>query len=173
MTINAEMVDNLLFTALCYYIEDFARVDASKTTAEMAAKASEYEVMARTALERAADVQKAIDRLEERYILGKLSEQKAESLRQSLEAERQTHTRTAEDATARHAQTIAEIERVKSGENIDMFDLSDRERAEEIRKYVDEYCRLFGIDPVELMDSPFTVVTPDSANPYKQLYVAN
>jgi glutamate synthase domain-containing protein 3 len=43
----------------------------------------------------------------------------------------------------------------------------------EIRKYVDEYCRLFGIDPVELMDSPFTVVTPDSANPYKQLYVAN
>ena len=43
----------------------------------------------------------------------------------------------------------------------------------EIRKYVDEYCRLFGIDPVKLMDSPFTVVTPDSANPYKQLYVAN
>lgn len=43
----------------------------------------------------------------------------------------------------------------------------------EIRKHVDEYCRLFGIDPVELMDSPFTVVTPDSANPYKQLYVAN
>ena len=137
MTINAEMVDNLLFTALCYYIEYFARVDASKTTAEMTAKATEYEVMARTALERRADVQKAIDRLEERYILGKLSEQKAESLRQSLEAERQTHTKTAEDAIARHAQTIAEIERVKSGKNIDMFDLSDQGRAEEIRKYVD------------------------------------
>ena len=137
MTINAEMVDNLLFTALCYYIEYFARVDASKTTAEMTAKATEYEVMARTASERATDAQKAIDRLEERYILGKLSEQKAESLRESLEAEWQTHTRTAEDATARLAQTIAEIERVKSGKNIDMFDLSDQGRAEEIRKYVD------------------------------------
>lgn len=137
MTINAEMVDNLLFTALCYYIKYFARVDVSKTTAEMTAKATEYAVMARTASERATDAQKAIDRLEERYILGKLSEQKAESLRESLEAEWQTHTRTAEDATARLAQTIAEIERVKSGENIDMFDLSDQARAEEIRKYID------------------------------------
>ena len=137
MTINAEMVDNLLFTALCYYIEDFAGVNAEKRAAEMAAKATEYEVMARTALERATDAQKAIDRLEERYIMGKLSEAKAEALRAQLEGEWQTHTKTAEDAIARHAQTIAEIERVKSGKNIDMFDLSDRERAEEIRKYVD------------------------------------
>ena len=137
MTISAEMVDNLLFTALCYYIEDFARVDASKTTAEMAAKATEYEVMARTALERATDAQKAIDRLEERYILGKLSEQKAESLRESLEAEWQTQTRTAEDAIARHTQTLKEIERIQSGATIELSDLSDQDRAEEIRKYVD------------------------------------
>ena len=25
----------------------------------------------------------------------------------------------------------------------------------------------------EIMNSPFTVVTPDSKNPYKQMYVAN
>lgn len=137
MTINAEMVDNLLFTALCYYIEDFARVDASKTTAEMAAKATEYEVMARTALERATDAQKAIDRLEERYIMGKLSEAKAESLREQLEMEWQTQTRTAEDAIARHAQTLKEIERIQSGATIELSDLSDQDRAEEIRKYVD------------------------------------
>ncbi len=43
----------------------------------------------------------------------------------------------------------------------------------EIEKYVAEYCRLFGADKAELMASPFTVVTPDSSNPYKQLYVAN
>ncbi|MBR5767133.1 MAG: glutamate synthase [Clostridia bacterium] len=43
----------------------------------------------------------------------------------------------------------------------------------EIRKYVSEYCRLFGEDAGEVMDAPFSVVTPDSSNPYKQLYVAN
>lgn len=43
----------------------------------------------------------------------------------------------------------------------------------EIEKYVSEYCRLFGADVGKIMDSPFTVITPDSNNPYKQLYVAN
>ena len=43
----------------------------------------------------------------------------------------------------------------------------------EIRKYVAEYSRLFGCDAAKIMDAPFTVVTPDSRNPYKQLYVAN
>ena len=137
MTISAEMVDNLLFTALGYYIDTFAGVDADKRAKEMAAKATEYESIARTAIERAQSIQNSIDRLEERYIMGKLSEAKAEAMRTQLEGEWQTHTRTAEDATARHAQTIAEIERVKSGKNIDMFDLSDQGRAEEIRKYVD------------------------------------
>ncbi len=42
-----------------------------------------------------------------------------------------------------------------------------------IRKYVREYCRLFGTEESQIMDSEFTVITPDSRNPYKQLYVAN
>ncbi len=43
----------------------------------------------------------------------------------------------------------------------------------EIEKYVSEYCLLFGADKEEVMDAPFSVITPDSKNPYKQLYVAN
>ena len=43
----------------------------------------------------------------------------------------------------------------------------------EIGRYVSEYCRLFGEKKEEIMAHPFTVVTPDSKNPYKQLYVAN
>ena len=43
----------------------------------------------------------------------------------------------------------------------------------EIKKYVGEYCRLFCADESAVMEAPFTVVTPDSNNPYKQLYVAN
>lgn len=43
----------------------------------------------------------------------------------------------------------------------------------EIRKYTEQFCRLFGYDEEEMISSPFTVVKPDSKNPYKQLYVAN
>ena len=43
----------------------------------------------------------------------------------------------------------------------------------EIKKYIKRFCRLFGYDEVYMSNSPFTVVTPDSKNPYKQLYVAN
>ena len=44
---------------------------------------------------------------------------------------------------------------------------------EEIEAYVGEYCDLFGYDRNAVLDAPFTVVTPDSKNPYKQMYVAN
>ena len=43
----------------------------------------------------------------------------------------------------------------------------------EIRNYISRYCELFGYNSEEILDSPFTVVTPDSKNPYKQMYVAN
>lgn len=44
---------------------------------------------------------------------------------------------------------------------------------DEIRQYVEEYCSLFDHDMEEIMSSSFTVVSPDSKNPYKQMYVAN
>ncbi len=43
----------------------------------------------------------------------------------------------------------------------------------EIEAYLKEYCGLFGLDARSILDAPFTVVTPNSANPYKQMYVAN
>lgn len=43
----------------------------------------------------------------------------------------------------------------------------------EIKGYVSEYCALFGADENEVMNAVFTVVTPDSNNPYQRLYVAN
>ena len=36
-----------------------------------------------------------------------------------------------------------------------------------------EFCTLFGLDLEEILSGPFTVVTPDSKNPYRQMYVAN
>ena len=36
-----------------------------------------------------------------------------------------------------------------------------------------EFCELFGCDVEALLSEPFTVVTPDTSNPFRQLYVAN
>ena len=43
----------------------------------------------------------------------------------------------------------------------------------EIRPYLTEYCKAFDLNPEEILSSAFTVITPDSKNPYKQMYVAN
>ncbi len=50
---------------------------------------------------------------------------------------------------------------------------ASEEDKKEIERYVSEYCLLFGENRDEVMGHPFTVVTPDSKNPYKQLYIAN
>ena len=51
--------------------------------------------------------------------------------------------------------------------------LSSAYHMEEIKPYIKKYCDIFGLNYDELLHSPFTVVTPDSNNPYKQMYVAN
>ncbi len=38
---------------------------------------------------------------------------------------------------------------------------------------IKDFCRIFNLDAGSVLDAPFTVVTPNSANPYKQMYVAN
>ncbi len=43
----------------------------------------------------------------------------------------------------------------------------------EIEPYLRRYCDHFGTDHARVIDSPYTVVTPDSRNPYRQMYVAN
>ena len=47
------------------------------------------------------------------------------------------------------------------------------EELEEIQEYLSEYCSDFGYSFSELLSEPFTIITPDSKNPYKQMYVAN
>ena len=47
------------------------------------------------------------------------------------------------------------------------------EDREEIRRYVSGFAKAFHMKEQEILDSPYTVVTPDSRNPYKRLYVAN
>lgn len=51
--------------------------------------------------------------------------------------------------------------------------IAQPEDLNEIRSYVTEFCTHFGGSPEEILNAPFTVVTPDSGNPYRQMYVAN
>ena len=44
---------------------------------------------------------------------------------------------------------------------------------DELRGYLTEFCDIFKFDLEKVLDSPFTVVTPDSKNPYRQMYVSN
>ncbi|WP_365699612.1 glutamate synthase [Ruminococcus sp.] len=50
---------------------------------------------------------------------------------------------------------------------------ADKEDMKEASHYLRHYCTYFNFDLQELLDHPFTVVTPDSSNPYRQMYVAN
>ncbi|MCR4934978.1 MAG: glutamate synthase [Oscillospiraceae bacterium] len=43
----------------------------------------------------------------------------------------------------------------------------------EIAPNLQEFCQVFHLDFASVTDAPFTLVTPDSANPYRQMYVAN
>lgn len=47
------------------------------------------------------------------------------------------------------------------------------EDMEEIRPYLEEFCRAFGYDFEKMYAGRYTVITPDSKNPYKQMYVEN
>ena len=50
---------------------------------------------------------------------------------------------------------------------------ADRNDMKEIRPYLSRFCSHFGFDIEKILRSPFTLITPDSKNPYQQLYVAN
>lgn len=50
---------------------------------------------------------------------------------------------------------------------------AEAEDMAEIASYVENYCRFFGKDSGEILGDSFFVLTPDSGNPYRQLYVQN
>ena len=47
------------------------------------------------------------------------------------------------------------------------------EDLEELKNYLARYCELFDFDMDEILGAPFTVITPNSNNPYKQMYISN
>ena len=65
-----------------------------------------------------------------------------------------------------------------SGDNIEFpkqvsVKTADKQDIEEITPIIEDFCAEFGIDSAEILSEKFTVISPDSKNPYKQMYVAN
>lgn len=48
-----------------------------------------------------------------------------------------------------------------------------KEDLKEIKPFIHEFCEAFGREEQEILDSTFYVLTPNSNNPYKQLYTRN
>ena len=51
--------------------------------------------------------------------------------------------------------------------------LADDAEKEEIKGVVSDFCKMFELDADKILSGDFTIVTPDSKNPFKQMYVAN
>ena len=51
--------------------------------------------------------------------------------------------------------------------------LADIEDMDVIWDYLSEYCSDFGYDLDHMLSNSFTVITPDTKNPYKEMYAAN
>lgn len=47
------------------------------------------------------------------------------------------------------------------------------EDMKEIKPYIENFCKYFGFDTKKMLNDKYTVITPDSKNPYHQMYVAN
>ncbi len=48
-----------------------------------------------------------------------------------------------------------------------------KEDLDEVITYIKEFCKCFGYNESEILNEKWTLVSPDSNNPYKQMYVQN
>ena len=51
--------------------------------------------------------------------------------------------------------------------------VAGKEDLTEFYPYIKEFCKLFGYAENKILNAEFTLITPDSNNPYKQMYVQN
>ena len=50
---------------------------------------------------------------------------------------------------------------------------AEESELKQIEPEITKFCNTFGYDLKEILNSQYTIITPDSKNPYKQMYVAN
>lgn len=136
MTIDADIADSVVLSSLGWYIDEFAEADTATRSQELMAKAREQETIKDTAIARIEAIKQNTDRLEERYIKGRISEEKLEALRAELDAEDKAQRETLDEAIATVTAIEDELEAMASGQHINVGDLDDTQRVELINKYI-------------------------------------
>jgi len=48
-----------------------------------------------------------------------------------------------------------------------------KEDLDEVAVHIKDFCKYFGCDENKILNEKWTIVSPDSNNPYKQMYVQN
>ena len=64
------------------------------------------------------------------------------------------------------------VDGIKFPNQVTLKAATDNDMAE-IMPFLKNYCNYFGLNINELTEEKFTIITPDSKKPYKQMYVAN
>ena len=68
---------------------------------------------------------------------------------------------------------VVEAKRILDSERATTVQEATDAELAEIAPYIDAFCGYFGEDREQLLHSRFFVLTPNSKNPYKQLYTYN
>ena len=109
------------------------------------------------------------ERLKEAISYGDLSENSEYDSAKNEQAELEERILKLENMI-RKAKIINEEE--MNADQVSVGRATERDLAR-LQPYLAEYCALFGLDEAGILDAAFVVVTPDTGNPYKQMYVAN
>ncbi len=135
--INADLADSLLLQATAEYIKEHGKVNVGKVAQDWEVQVNAAVVMGRKAAERIEEINAKIERVERRYIDGKISEATADAMRADLDAELRREKATAADAALRVERLTEAAEQQVNDNDVDLYALADEERRDTIKKYVE------------------------------------
>ena len=135
--INADLTDSLLLQVCNTYLRNFVEIDQAEILKDWERQTQSYVELIGTATERVDKLKAEIERIERRFIDGKITEATADSLRAPKDAElKRLHDEIADYAL--RIEQIAEASGNQFDEGaVDLYNVGDEDRRETINKYID------------------------------------
>ena len=112
-------------------------MDAETRVEELTAQIDKLNTMAATSAQRASKAKEAIARIEKRFISGKISEQMADIQRKPYDDEAKRETEAGQSYAQQAGALMQHIFKLQNSTIYNLYDMTDEQRAEEIKKYVD------------------------------------
>ncbi len=135
--INADLTDSLLLQVCNTYLRSFVEIDQAEILKDWERQTQSYIELSKTAIQRVDKLKAEIERIERRFIDGKITEATADSLRAPKDAElKRLHDEIADYAL--RIEQIAEASGNQFDEGaVDLYNVGDEDRRETIKKYID------------------------------------